>query len=580
VAGECESCGSLLPLPDTDGYSTCMSCGRNHKTKPDQPETPKQGAPITLTIDPASAAAAAEAAAAAAEAMGNAVKVLTPSPTTRKVGGIGCLLTSLLLVGAVIGVVVVFTRSVSDQVQSSIEGAFQPSSNLSITSGSMLLLSDPDSAGKVVDGGGPPPEIAAMIYDGGQDKRFVARLEMIEGDDTPDPIWSSDPLPSSVYAVEMVQMGGTLFVGAADELLALDVATGAQKWKAELSDKLSAGCPNCFVKIGDSLVVVTDDDQVQAFGAGSSTPLWTRQLDSPSGEVLPSDAGVVVIDQDPAKPGDAVVSVLDPASGAARSSLAPSCPAANGGFPSTMNLADTVVAVPGTPDLVASVSFGTTCLIRWDGSTGQPRWTSFLDDGIRVERATTLVTADRFFAPTGDGSIDVVDLATGSSAAVALPADTTGRPVAVVGGRLIAETVTTRGTPRGGLAAWDLATGQPVWETAMPDGSKPFSNAVPGASTDAVFEGSPLSATLVTGETVRVMTLSGDDYTASLHTLDPATGTLGDRQSWVVAEGPGTPSGGVVQVDAAGVLVDFDSAALFLPFASHQPALGWPTSGP
>lgn len=562
----CKSCGAILPLPDLEGNAACLSCGRNHRVATPDPE------PAPPRAEPAGAAGV-------PWTPDLTVTVARPPKAGRTGSRLGCLLVVLLLVGGIGAGVVVLARSVSTDVQESLDRTFDFNvSRLSVGGGSVLALDPAGTDGKVVDGAGTAREVAAVVYDGEHDTRFVARLPLTAGDDTPDPVWSSDPFPSGTTDAALAQIGDTLLVGVDDEVWALDAGTGVRAWTAPLPDKVAAGCHTCFTVFADTLVVVTADDQALAFGAASASPRWTRRLVSPAARVVVSPAGVVVADEDPAKPGSELVSVLDPASGSVRSAVTPTCPTRDGGFPFTMNFADGLVAVPGTSDLVASVSFGSSCLVRWDGSTGQIRWTSFVEAGGALEDDQALVTADRVFVPTADGAMLSVDLATGSFTRLALPADVDAKPAAVSGTVLVAETTTTRGTARGGLAAWDLATGQAAWQVAMPEESKPFTDRLL-ASSESLFPGSPLSAVVAEGAELRLITFSGDTYTASVRTVDPATGALGQPVSRSFGDGPGIPSLDVHQVTPSGLLVTADQGVLFLPAAADGQVVGWPGPG-
>jgi outer membrane protein assembly factor BamB len=571
----CKSCGAILPLPDLEGNASCLSCGRNHRVATPEPEPVPTPTPSSAPrFDPTGA--------------GDDRVPWTPDLTgsvatvparNRTASSLGCLLSVLVVIGAISAAVVVFARSVSTDVRESLERAFDvDSSRLSLGSGAVLVLDDAGPGGRVVDGASGAPVVAAVVYDAGHDARFVSRLPLTAGDQTPDPVWSSEPFPTSTYDAALAQIDGTVLAGVADEVWALDAATGARSWTAPLPDKVGAGCPTCFTVFGDTLVVVTEDEQVHAFGAASASPRWTRRLESPSARVVVSDAGVVISDQDPAKPGTQLITVLDPASGAVRSALSPTCPGRDGGFPTTMNFADSVLAVPGSPDLVAGISFGGTCLVRWDGTTGQLRWTTTAETGGSLDDDDALITADRLFAPTADGAMLAVDLTTGGSSRLALPPDVTAVPVAVSGPLLVAETTTTRGTIRGGLAAWDLGNGQAVWQSAMPDGSKPFSDRTAGSS-ESLFPDSPLSMVVTVGTGLQLATFSGDTYTATIRPVDPATGALGEPRAWSFGEGPGIPSLRLHRVTPDGLLITADNALLHLPFAADGEPVGWPAPG-
>lgn len=554
----------MLPLPDTDGYSTCMSCGRNHRIK-ERPEPVTEPTPAPGPGEPF------------ATWTPDITVTVARTPKVSTGSGKGCVLGVFLLIGAIVAGVVVMVSSVSKSVKDTMDRALTVDNSRLTLTGRVVAIDPTGSGGHQTDGAARSAEVVAVAYDSGSNSRLAVRLELVGSAERPDPKWTTDAFPESVYDAPLAQLGDRLMMAVGDDLKAVNLQTGATVWTAALPDKVTPGCETCFVVLGDTLVVHTVDDQVLGFGAGSPEPRWTRRLASAASDVLVSAAGVVISDEDPAKPGQQMVTVLDPVSGAQRSALVPSCVPDQSGFPRTMNFADHLAVIPGGPDLVAMVSSIETCLVRWDGSTGQIKWTVQVSDGGSLDGDDMLVTADRLIAPTTDGALASVNLADGAANRLVTPTDLAVVPVGVSADVLLAETTTTRGTTRGGLAAWNLSSGQPLWQTSMPDGAKPFSDR--SSTSDALFSGSPLARLEFTAAGADLVTFNGDDYSVSLQKVDLATGTLGEARRWVIGEGPGTLSVGVGALSPHGLLVSAQSSVLALPVGTDGGLLSWPGPG-
>ena len=205
----CKSCGAILPLPDMDGHAACLSCGRNHRIATPDPQ-PAPTPPRSERFDPTGA--------------GDDGVPWTPDLTisvakvpkrTRTASGLGCLLSVLLLIGGISAAIVVFARSVSTDVKESLDRAFDVDvSRLTLGSGAVLELDAAGADGKVVDGASAVTEVAAVVYDPQENARFVARLPLTQGRDTPDPVWSSDLFPTNVYDASLAQIGNPVLWAA------------------------------------------------------------------------------------------------------------------------------------------------------------------------------------------------------------------------------------------------------------------------------------------------------------------------------------------------------------------------------
>jgi outer membrane protein assembly factor BamB len=367
-------------------------------------------------------------------------------------------------------------------------------------------------------------------------------------------VWQSEEFPTGVYGGALAISGETAFAAVDDELWALDIADGTLAWKASLPDVVHTSCETCFTVVGDSLIVQTADAQVLAFGTDSSEARWGHRLVSPSGSVLVAGAGLAVIDDSPDQPGARQVQVLDPATGATVSTFVPVCDDGTG--TRDLSFTDSVYALPGSPDLVATVSFGGGCAVRWNGTTGQVVWAAPVGDLGSPNRDGGLVTDTRLVVASSTG-LSSIDLASGAVVAMAAPPDTSVSPVAQQGDLLVAQSATSRGTTKVGLVGYDAVSGQIRWQAPVPGDSELLQ--VGATSQDALFAGAPRSLLITDGGDLSLATFDGEDRTISVSAVDPATGKPGEPVVTTLPARSGTPSVLVHDVRAGGLLFTIDS---------------------
>lgn len=545
-ASLCEGCGAVLPLADMEGKVVCPACGRATK---EQKAPPAAGAPGSITIDFTGLGKAVE----------DAAKIGTsfPSyPTAKTVkrgiafsSAVGCLVPLIVL--AVTGAIAFSAfRNGTDTIKKSF-GITSP--GLSPSSGTSLQL--PAEGGGVGD-------VIALGYDPKANERRVGRFR-VAGEDS-KVVWQTGPMGSSVYSVSLARAGANVFVAGGDSLRMVDLATGTQRWEASLPDKVSPSCAECFVAVGDGVVVRTDDATVAAYGPGSAEPRWSRHLAAANGTMVVTEAGVVVVDDAPAPARGQVATVLEAATGKVRSSYAPRCPGTEATSPfGGLSSGDLLRGVPGTSDLLAVVTFGSTCVVRWDGATGAVRWASPFELPGSVQKDDTVVSAQLLAFGTTANEVRRVDLATGQVGSLALPADVSARPLRVSGSMLVGETTSTRGSTKGGLVGWDLRTGAVAWQVPMPSGSQSVSRSVNGS--DALFDGQPRSVLVATDTGLALVTFDGADRTYVVRTLDAATGKLSGGTPASFGSGSGTPSLEVEGVVANRLFAFLDSDLVVIP---------------
>ena len=560
----CEGCGTVLPLPDASGVVRCPSCGRIAWTRdPGDPYGP-EGPPPTPAPAPF-----------ATWTPGPTVTTTTtvfqaPSPQMGKevarASRIGCLVSLIVVASIGVGVFAVVLGA------SKGAGPFKglKTSQLYPSSGSTI----------VVPGEGSSTDLIAVVTDNGDgSQRKLVRVTMDA--DGGSERWKSDPLPKDLYTARMVIEGDHLWVGGEDHLLLLSLATGKTTWSATLSDSVTGGaCSSCFSLAGGNLVVRTNDAYVTAFAPASNEPRWTRRLQSASGSLSVLAGGIYVVD-DAATTGDPTQVVkLDAATGKVLRTYAPSCPASEQvPYPVEMSGGDPLRIVPGTGDLVAWFGFGYGCVTRFEAHSGTVRWATGLPSGNFEDDAHAVLDAGNLVFQRSSGGPVRVDLATGKVTALEAIPDADASPRAIVGTTVIGETKSTRGTAKGGLAAWDLASGKRRWSTRLDGTTQPVSD--DGyRSSDALFDGQDRTLLVTGGSVVRLVTFTGSDRSIRIQTVDVSTGELGAARTAKLRSrysSSGTPSLTVESVSPDRLVLGVDSIIEVLQLSDGRDA-SWPVS--
>lgn len=391
------------------------------------------------------------------------------------------------------------------------------------------------------------------------------------GTDTSGLVWSSESLPSDVYSSAMATTGDNLFVSAGDEVWNLSPTSGTLRWKATVSDTVTPNCDECFQVVDGTLVVRSQDATVTAFSAESPEPRWSRRLDSPAGSVMAAGDRVAILDEKPGAGGQ--ILMLDPASGKTQASITPTC-TSDVGPAQTYRATGLAVAVPDSGDIVTVLGSGSDCVARFDGATGKQRWESKLDGAQPFGNDAPFIDAEHLVFSLGSGAPVHVALSTGAVSTLAAEPElkVTGR--SVIDGVLLADTVTTRGTPRGGLGAWDLKTGTALWASELPGQSQPVSASF---DWDALIDGQPRTLLVDTGKSPLLVTFDGELRQIRTQQVDLATGQLGAPATRPLpARSPTDPILlSVVSAGAARLVIDTGGQLAVVPLPDGE-IVAWP----
>jgi hypothetical protein len=256
-------------------------------------------------------------------------------------------------------------------------------------------------------------------------------------------------------------------------------------------------------------------------------------------------------------------------------STSPTCPK-EADTPWDLELApgDPVHAVGETDDLVAVFGFGDVCVVRWNAESGEVSWTSRLIGATSVRDQDVFVGDRDLVVATTDAVLVTVDLATGVAVQLDAPTDTMIEVDSIVGRTLVAATATTRGTPRRGLAAWDLERAERLFAVRLPGDPSPTTD----FSSDALFDGSPVFVLAPTVDGASVFTFEGEGRTFAATPIDLADGTLGTevRRAFLSRYDSGTPSVSIEAVDPDRVIITVDSLTQAIPITGRGAVVGFP----
>jgi len=468
-----------------------------------------------------------------------------------------------------IGLVSLLRNCDAGDVADRLGTAIGTESSVTTLSGSASLLSsDSESTDMIV--------VTQDLVDGSNLERRISRVQMTaDGSST---VWNSEPIDGSASRAEVAQVADTLFVAYDDALLALDPKTGETRWRTKLHDAVTIGCARCFAAVGERLVVRTTDAHVTAYGPTSAEPQWQKRLRSTSGSISVVNDRLFIVDDPEVDQEVTPVIHVDPTNGRTLRSVSPTCP----DDPRTpweleLSPADEVLPVGASDDVMAAFGFGDGCVVRWNPESGEVRWASRLL-GVGSLRSENLVLGERdLVVPSSSSPLVAIDLTTGDSRALELSPDTAAVPELVVGRTLLAATATSRGTPRRGLAAWDLSNGDRLWEQRLEGDPQPAAR--PGGfSSNALFDGSPRLVLVPVAGGLNLFTFEGTDRTFSAVPLDVADGSLGTpvRRAFLGKSQFGTPSLAVEALDPERLIVSLDGVLQAIPASGTGALVGYP----
>lgn len=595
VSGVCANCGYELPEADALGLITCPGCGGVTKMPGSTPtleasedapaEPPPAAAPSSSSgpslqgwpAPPVAAPPPGNQWAQPAAVAGAPPSAPPPSGAKRRSSSgddagrvgrrIGCAVVPIVIVMAI-------GFGIFGAVASCDPDTFTSGSTSDFDSTKMTL----SGSGTILSGSGDDADVVMLIQEteDATTTRRVARIRFTG--DRSELQWQSEPLDEDAYRIEVAEVDGTLFAGVDDQLYALDAKTGETRWQATLHDKLTAGCDECFAAAGGRLVVRTTDAYVTAYGTRSAEPQWSKRLVSTSGSMSVVGDRLFLVDDPESSGTPAPVLLVDPATGKTIRATTLRCPK---GQDTPWDLApsagDQVRAVPGSEDVMMIFGFGDSCAVRWDPATSEVRWTSRMNGLSHYDDDDVVVGSEDLVIGTSSNAMVTIDLASGKAVQLALQGDVDAQPSQIVGRTLVALTVTTRGTPKGGMAAWDLGSGERLWANASLGTAQPVSGGASHTS-DALFDGTPRSLLVPVDGGINSFVFEGTERTFAVAPVDLATGELGTevRRGFLTRYETGTVSLTIEGQTGDRLMVSVDNLLQSLPVSGKGDVVSYP----
>ena len=560
----CTRCGA--PLPETDGPRVCALCGQFHAPAGAGPRFGARAAPGGGA--PGGSAPAGSAPPPRPDGRPDRAQ-MSPRARARGTGAVGCVI--LLAIGVpiavVIGALVLAVVGSDDRGDDGAVGG----ADLAPTTGDLLVLPG--------DLGDDPTVVTMATPIGGDGGRVVALVELEDG-----PVWEASIVPDDVYSAQFAATDDVVVASLGRAVVGLDRATGDVLWEGEASDEVHPFCVECFALVDGTLVVTGNDGEVTAFDPASGEVRWEHRFTSPGGRAVPVGDAVLLVDDAPEghAPSVALGMVLvRPSDGSELSRFTPGCPDEGfSGVEYTVSATPRlpIVPVPGTDDVVLVYGSISSCVQRWDVTTGEQRWSRFIPDADLAvhdfEDRAWAVSDTELVLAAQEGWL-VVGLAEGGAHVVPAAADTMpSATVALAGDRFVAAVSTVRGTPEWSLVAHDLRTGDPLWDRSI--GADHEAAVVgPESSSEYVYD-STLFAVLPAGDDLRLLTIGPPGPRFAVAEVDPDSGEGGIvGVAPLRTDNPTSVGARIDTVRDGRALIDVDGVLQVLDLATGEVGAAW-----
>ncbi len=479
----CPSCGARIHVAEGKYQTTCDYCGALLELpRPSMPES----TPIII--------------------------VAQGSPTPRpagvrpRVGGVAIIVTALVML-AVVGFISFLVVQVLDNTGlpsiTSASGSFHASMP------AMILPGD--------DGGASGAVI--YTYDGTKDTRFLVYFDGA----TRDLRWQTDPLGDDSYRTQIAASDTLVFAAVKTDLMAIDRVSGTVVWDASISDEIPSSCPGgCLRVVGSRVVALSSDGRLTGFDAPSGRVVWSIRLDGTPDQFFIANGQIGVFDR---RDGKVVLPVIDAMDGSEKRVLTPECLDESSGFVDEPDLNSPVVVAPDQDSVVMAFGFFSSCVQRWNVTTGSPMWNAMLGDlsfSPAFDPGPKLSGNSIYVAP--QNQLVRINMADGEWELLVEDPDYEFVPLEARGDILITRAKRTRGTTRFELWGVNLSTGRLAWQHPLP-GSEPLDG--PDSMVGLIDKQDSAWTSHLAPAGLIMVTATADPHQLTVETLDPATGTSG-----------------------------------------------------
>ena len=320
-------------------------------------------------------------------------------------------------------------------------------SNTNLNGPALLLPSDDASA-----------HIAFTSYNFTQE---VMMVNYLNTDNTL--LWQSDTFADELGSTFLAADGQHVYYLNETDLTALNKATGQTVWQATVSDKQAPNCQQCTMSFGTVLLILTNDNTLQALDTTSGEQLWQQQFGNPIIRRLFRLGEAVGLMNEVEETGVGFA-LLNPSTGEEIQRLNPRCnhPSFGAQEPSITD----PVFVDETETAVYFIFgfFDPPCVQQWDYTTGVQTWNTFLETGFSIHDVV-IVQDGRFIYYNADNhTIYKTDKTSGETALLITDENYDFIPLEAGNNILLTQAVRRLGTTRDELWGIDSDGTGPLWQ--------------------------------------------------------------------------------------------------------------------
>ncbi|NNJ09536.1 PQQ-binding-like beta-propeller repeat protein [Chloroflexales bacterium ZM16-3] len=418
----------------------------------------------------------------------------------------------------------------------------------------VLVAVTPTVAAQIVGGAAPGRRLvwrAPIALDGDTrepDMLVISRNYDRDGDTvllfSPDAgavRWESPPLGDNGNSWALAYSDQSIIIANKTMLIGLSRADGAKIWEAPLTDRIFYnGCVDCIQVFGDSVVVLTDDGELQAFSAAKGAPLWSVRLNNATRQLVRMGDMVGVPDSLEKGGSDAGLFVYRPSDGALDHTIEPVCQREGGGYEDRPHYYDRILSDAQSGAFYWMLD-SASCLLRVDSGGGEQR--SYNKSFRSFDEKNTLVADGVLYISTGK-EIYATD-AQGSVRLLLSAEDYNISSLEARPGALLVLAQRTRGSSRLELWLIDTQSGEQRWARVL----------TAGDPINGLYDSGDFAAHL-TGDSVALIEQLGDpqeiwfdllsmrDGTSSVHAqvkVDDASRDIrgvawGNRMAWAAVD--------------------------------------------
>lgn len=443
-----------------------------------------------------------------------------PRPAARSTGGgncIGGLITLVVVLGIVIAIAVSLIPTSSGR--SALQLPSLPFFTMHPSDKALLVFPDdaqPDAA----------PEVLALAYDSDQEKYHAVFVDLA----TPELLWQSEPLSKDALSNSMMAANNTMVVVTdKDQLVALNRADGTQLWASAMSDVISAPiCEGCLQIIGERVVALTTDETLQAFDTQSGELVWRTQLGDYTGrQIQLLGDQIVVLNRN--ENVDGQVLLIDPSDGTVVSQFSPFCTQENGqldAYPDDETWID-----QKTSSIILLSGGSESCLHSYDLTTGEQQWQTLFETSF--SNAEMLYSDGQLYFGERE-QLFTADPGSGEVRKLLEEKNYYFKPLAAKEGVVLVAATDSLGTYSYNLWGVDQENGKRLWQRQFKD------NQQLDDMSGTISEGDEGWTWQLTDSGLALIRVSGVPRQVTIETLGLRDGATADSKSFSIGEADDT----------------------------------------